>query len=112
MKYRKKTNLNEPSVYILLALITEPLSGYDIAKKVSEITEERLEIKTGIMYPTLSSLSNLGYIELAETIEEERNKKIYKITEQGQKAVEQEMERLQTMLKEIKTAIEGGRPYE
>lgn len=112
MKYQKKTKLNEPSTYILLALVSEPLSGYDIAKKVSEITEERLEIKTGIMYPTLSSLNNLGYIELAEMIEEERNKKIYRITKQGQKAIEQEMERLQTQLLEMKSVFEGGRVYE
>lgn len=83
MKYKKRTSLNESSIYILLVLMTESLSGYDIARKVFQMTEGRIEIKTGIMYPTLSSLSNLGYIKQVQEQTEGRNKKIYDITDQG-----------------------------
>lgn len=103
-----KKPINEPSLYILLALLKEPLSGYDLARNILAMTNGRLEIKTGIMYPTLSALSNLEYIELLDIDNPERNKKIYKITQSGRKAVESELKRIEMMMAEIKTAIEGG----
>lgn len=112
MKYKKRTNLNEASIYILLALVPESLSGYDIARKVMQLSEGRIEIKTGIMYPTLSSLNNLGYIRQVEEQTVGRNKKIYDITEQGRIAIENEAERLECMLMEIKSAIRGGKRNE
>jgi DNA-binding PadR family transcriptional regulator len=112
MKYKKRTNLNEPSTYILLALMSEPLSGYDIARRVIQLTEGRIEIKTGIMYPTLSSLNNLGYIKQVEEKTIGRNKKIYDITEQGKSAIANEVDKLEMMLLEMQSAIQGGRAYE
>ena len=108
MKYKKRTNLNEPSIYILLALMSESLSGYDIVRRVIQLTEGRLEIKTGIMYPTLSSLDNLGYIKQVEEQTIGRSKKIYDITEQGKTAIENEVARLEMMLAEMKSTMLGG----
>ncbi len=108
MKYKKRTNLNEPSIYILLALMSESLSGYDIVRRVIQLTQGRVEIKTGIMYPTLSSLDNLGYIKQVEEQTIGRSKKIYDITEQGKTAIENEVARLELMLAEMKSAMLGG----
>ena len=99
--------INEPSLYILLSLLQNPLSGYAIAREVMKITEGRLEIKTGTMYPTLKVLLNQEYISLVEVKKLERNKKIYKITEKGREAVDIEMKRLETIMSEIKTVIKG-----
>ncbi len=46
--------MNDP--YILTALVFEPLSGYDITQRVVQFTEGRVEIKTSMISPTLSSL--------------------------------------------------------
>jgi DNA-binding PadR family transcriptional regulator len=108
MKYKKRINLNEPSLYILLALMSESLSGYDITRRVLTLTQGRVEIKTGIMYPTLSSLNNLGYIKQVEEQKTGRSKKIYDITEQGKIAIENEVIRLEMMLTEMKSAMIGG----
>jgi DNA-binding PadR family transcriptional regulator len=102
-----KKRINEPSLYILLSLLQNPLSGYAIAREVMKITEGRLEIKTGTMYPTLKVLLNQEYISLVEVKKLERNKKIYKITEKGREAVDIEMKRLETIITEIKTIVVG-----
>ena len=103
-----KKNLNEPSLYILLSLIKKPLNGYAITREVMRITDGRLEIKTGTMYPTLNSLSKQGYMELLDIENPERNKKTYQITDKGRKAIEDEMNILERMLFEIKTEFKGG----
>jgi len=103
-----KKPINEPSLYILLALLKQPLSGYELARSILTMTNGRLEIKTGIMYPTLSALTNLEYIELLDIDNPERNKKIYKITQSGKKVIENEVKRIEMILSEAKMAIEGG----
>ncbi len=103
-----KKNLNEPSLYILLSLNRQPLNGYAITREVMRITDGRLEIKTGTMYPTLNSLSKQGYMELLDIENPERNKKTYQITDKGRKAIEDEMNILERMLLEIKTELKGG----
>lgn len=100
--------LNEPSIYILLALYLYPLSGYTITREVLRITGGRLEIKTGIMYPTLKNLMDEGYIKLLDIENAERNRKVYEITEKGKEIVEVEKRRLLTMLDEIDLATHGG----
>ncbi|MFT9493895.1 PadR family transcriptional regulator [Anaerosolibacter sp.] len=103
-----KKNLNEPSLYILLSLNRQPLNGYAITREVMRITEGRLEIKTGTMYPTLNTLSKQRYIELLDIENPERNKKTYRITDIGRQAIEDEMNILERMLFEIKTELKGG----
>lgn len=112
MKYKKRTNLNEPSLYTLLVLMKDTLCGYDITRHIFQLTKGRVEIKPGIMYPTLSSLSNLGYIKQADEQTEGRNKKYYDITDQGKLIVANEIDRLEVMLAEMKLVIEGGQEYE
>jgi DNA-binding PadR family transcriptional regulator len=112
MKYKKSTNLNEPSTYILLALMNQQLCGYDITREVLYMTEGRVEIKPGIMYPTLSSLSNLGYIKQVDEQTEGRSKKIYDITDQGRVRIANEIDRLEQMLSVLKLAVKGGNKNE
>ncbi|MEA1974840.1 MAG: PadR family transcriptional regulator [Bacillota bacterium] len=100
-----KKRINEPSLYILLSLLQNHLSGYAIVREVMKITKGRLEIKTGIMYPTLKILLNQGYISRVEVEKVERNKKIYKLTEKGREAIDIEMKRLETITSEIKEVI-------
>jgi len=107
MEKEAKKRINEPSLYILLSLMQNPLSGYVIAREVMKITEGRLEIKTGVMYPMLKILFNQDYISLVDVEKAERNKKIYKITEKGREAVDIEMKRIEIIMLEIKTVVKG-----
>lgn len=101
MKQRSENGINETTLYILLSLVLEDLSGYGITKKIKIITNEKLVINSGIMYPTLKKLTEKGYIHLIEIEKAGRNKKIYKIKEEGKKAIELEQRKLEKLLLEI-----------
>lgn len=102
MKNKPSINLNEPSFYILLALSKEPMSGYELTRDILNITKGRLEVRTGTMYPTLKKLVDHKLIEQIDETSQERNKKIYKLTEEGKKILQYEVDILKEKLEEIK----------
>ncbi|MCF8019064.1 MAG: PadR family transcriptional regulator [Vallitaleaceae bacterium] len=111
MKNKPSINLNEPSFYILLALSKEPMSGYELTRDILNITKGRLEVRTGIMYPTLKKLLDLMLIEQIEENSQERNKKIYQLTDEGKKILQQEVDMLKEKLEEVMLIMnetEGG----
>jgi len=67
----------------MLKIISEgEVSGYDIIKKVGELTGKKPS--TGSVYPLLKSMENKGWI----TGKDIGNKKLYKITNSGNEVVE------------------------
>jgi len=102
MKNKSSINLNEPSFYILLALSKEPMSGYELTRDILNITKGRLEVKTGTMYPTLKKLLEHQLIEQIDETSQERNKKIYQLTEVGKKTLQHEVDMLKEKLEEVK----------
>jgi DNA-binding PadR family transcriptional regulator len=111
MKNKSFINLNEPSYYILLALSKEPMSGYELTRNILNITKGRLEVRTGTMYPTLKKLVDHKLIELVEESSQERNKKTYHLTEEGEKILQHEVDMLKEKLEEVKLIMnetEGG----
>jgi DNA-binding PadR family transcriptional regulator len=112
MKNKPTINLNEPSFYILLALSKEPMSGYELTRMIYDLTKGRLEVKTGTMYPTLKRLSVHQLIELMEDQSQERNKKIYQLTDEGKHLLQLEVDLLNEKIKEVKSIMnktKGGR---
>jgi len=73
---------------VLLILQEQPLSGYEIIRA--------LENKHGhapspaVVYPTLRLLEDQGYVRLSE----QENKKVYALTEEGKKCLEENRERI------------------
>lgn len=112
MKYKKRESLNEASLYILLVLLHETLCGYDISKKVYHLSAGSLEIKPGVMYPTLSSLVSRGYIEQVNIQQIGREKKFYDITDKGRMAINNEIKRIDALSLLIKSLVEGGKENE
>jgi|JUEG02.1.fsa_nt_gi DNA-binding PadR family transcriptional regulator len=102
MKNKPSINLNEPSFYILLALYKERMSGYELTRDILNITKGRLEVRTGTMYPTLKKLVDHKLIEQIDETSQERNKKIYQLTEEGKKILQHEVDILKEKLEEIK----------
>lgn len=102
MKNKPSINLNEPSFYILLALSKEPMSGYELTRDILNITKGRLEVRTGTMYPTLKKLVDHKLVEQINETSQERNKKIYQLTEEGKKILQYEVDMLKEKLEEIK----------
>ncbi len=93
----KFKTLTEQMYYILLCLRKE-CCGTDIMKDVSEMTAGRVKIGPGTLYNLLEQFAGAGMI--VETGSEGR-KRSYVITEEGQRALRAEYERLLLQVKDF-----------
>ncbi|MCL2471854.1 MAG: PadR family transcriptional regulator [Propionibacteriaceae bacterium] len=81
--------LTEAVFYILVAL-TEPLHGYGIMLKVSDMTHGRVSLAAGTLYGALSALANKGWLDVDVVDDQKR----YRLTDAGLAALRDEQERL------------------
>lgn len=73
----------ELKYFILKSLASEPLHGYLLMKRIEENSMGMWKPTAGSLYPALTSLKEDGFIEIKETEEIGRNRKIYRITKAG-----------------------------
>ena len=102
----------DSSYYILLSLL-EPRHGYGIMKYVEELTEGEFIIGPATLYTTIKKIQNSGYIELDG--ESEDRKKIYKLTEEGERLILSEIKRRIRMAeqgKKVLREVKGVEDYE
>ncbi|MGD8402854.1 MAG: helix-turn-helix transcriptional regulator [Anaerolineales bacterium] len=90
--------LTEPTYFILLSLSPKPKHGYAIMKDVQEISENRVILSTGTLYGALKRLLDQGWIIRMEEKISSRDRKVYKLTEYGQRVLKEEITRLQNLL--------------
>lgn len=89
--------LTEAVFYILLAL-HQPRHGYGIMQQIQELTQNRVLLGPGTLYGALSTLVEKGWIEpLAET--ESSRRKEYVITDRGRLVFQQELARLEELVR-------------
>ena len=88
--------LTEAVYYILLSLM-EPMHGYGIMQNVETLSGGRVRLAAGTLYGAINTLLEKGWITALPGIKDSR-KKEYRITEDGKKAVEVEILRLQELL--------------
>jgi len=98
---------------VLLKLISEqPRHGYDLIRAIEELTGGRYAPSPGVVYPTLTMLEEMGYIEQAGG---EGARKPYQITDVGTAHLrenEKEAEELLSRLKALSPTYnpDGGSP--
>jgi DNA-binding PadR family transcriptional regulator len=73
--------------YVILRLLAEkPRHGYEIIKELEDRFSGAYAPSAGTVYPTLTLLEDLGY---ATVVPEEGGKKVYSITPEGEKYLEE-----------------------
>ncbi|HWF77768.1 MAG TPA: PadR family transcriptional regulator [Caulobacteraceae bacterium] len=73
--------------FVMLKLISEqPRHGYEIIKAIEEKVGGAYSPSPGVIYPTLTLLEELGYVTVEAA---EGGKKLYRITEAGDAALEE-----------------------
>jgi DNA-binding PadR family transcriptional regulator len=73
--------------YVILQLLAEkPRHGYEIMKELEDKSGGSYAPSAGTVYPTLQLLEDMGYASVAM---EEGGKKVYSITDEGRKYLEQ-----------------------
>jgi PadR family transcriptional regulator, regulatory protein PadR len=76
---------------ILKVIALEPMHGWAIAQRISQMSNDVLQVGQGSLYPALHKLEQQGWID-AEWRDSENNRraKYYTLTRDGRRAMKQE----------------------
>lgn len=94
--------LTESTYFILLSLSPQPKHGYAIMKDVQVLSESRIVLSTGTLYGALKRLLDLGWIVRLDDANPKgnvRDRKVYRLSQQGQGVLKEEIARLNTLLR-------------
>ncbi len=89
--------MTETSFYILLCL-REESHGYNIIRKVEELTAGEIQISPGTMYGSLSKMEKDNLICF---VREEEKRKTYCITDLGKDVLALEMQRIERLYRNM-----------
>ena len=103
MPRKQFQTLTEPMYYVLLSL-TKPIHGYGIMQRVEEITKGRVKVGPGTLYNHIARFESEG---LVERVPSKEKKKVYILTEKGHKMLEEEWNRLNQLVEDGRTTMEG-----
>jgi PadR family transcriptional regulator len=68
-----------------------PLHGYGIARRIEQISGDKLLVNYGTLYPALLKLEQEGYVSSEWGVSENNRKaRFYKLTRAGRKQIERE----------------------
>jgi DNA-binding PadR family transcriptional regulator len=82
--------------FVLTALRAGPLHGHAISKSIKELSEGRVQPSVGTLYGILERLNERGVITVdREEVVNGRNRRYFRITDEGQSLVEAEARRMQ-----------------
>jgi DNA-binding PadR family transcriptional regulator len=101
MKSEPTAPLTEATFFILLSLSPAPKHGYAIMKDVKELSDGRIVFSTGTLYGAIRRLLEQGWIKRVKDPQPnptDRERKSYTLTEKGRRVVNNEMERLKSLL--------------
>jgi len=89
--------MRSATYYILASLAGEPLHGYAIAKRAAELSDGAVTITAGTLYGALDRLTDQGLIVVDhEEVVNGRNRRYYRITDDGQHAMVAELASMRT----------------
>ncbi|GAA3118850.1 hypothetical protein GCM10020001_043660 [Nonomuraea salmonea] len=92
---RGTSEVSEPMYFVLTALRAGPLHGHAISKSIKELSAGRVQPSVGTLYGILERLNERGVITVdrEETVNG-RNRRYFRITDEGQALVEAEARRM------------------
>jgi DNA-binding PadR family transcriptional regulator len=87
--------VQEPTFLILTALAAEPLHGYGLMRRVRDLSEDQVRLRTGTLYGALDRLMAEGLIAAdREEVVDGRLRRYYRLADDGAAVLEAEAERL------------------
>ncbi len=96
----KSEPLTESYFYILLCLAKEPMHGYGIMRETERLSDGMVKIGSGTMYGAASNMMKKKWIaECKASGPGMERKRMYELTGEGRKALEEEICRLKRMVR-------------
>lgn len=96
--------LTESMFYVLMAFCHGPMCGIDAAQFIEKRTRGRLRMGPATLYTVIGKFEKEKYIK---EVEVEGRKRTYRITDQGRRAYDEELNRLRQCVADA----EGGPRY-
>ena len=92
---------------IVLKLLSEQekMYGYEITKKVKELTKGELQLTEGALYPALHKLEAEGLLTASIALIGNRPRKYYSLTKNGKKEVQHKLAEFQSFLTQMQTVL-------
>ena len=92
---------------IILKLLADggKMYGYEITQKVKALSNEKILLKEGSLYPALHKLLHDGLVEVETVHIGKRIRKYYKITQKGQVQKQAQFEELREFLQTIQQLV-------
>lgn len=110
MEAQQYLPLTEPTFFILLVLAPGPQHGYAIMKETAALSDGRVQLSTSTLYSAIKRLLDQGWIERAPAasgVKKGRERKAYQLTDLGQRILNAETARLQSLVAVAQQASEG-----
>ena len=86
---KREMEVLTPQMYYVLLVLHQPMHGYEIMNEITRITNGEITVGAGSLYTLLPKFEKECYIKLVKV---ENNKKIYQITNLGNKKLQKEKE--------------------
>jgi transcriptional regulator len=76
---------------ILKAVAAQRLNGVEISRRISQLTEDTIEVSYGSLFPALHRMEEKGWLVAQwNASENNRNAKYYQLTKKGRKQLAEE----------------------
>jgi PadR family transcriptional regulator, regulatory protein PadR len=91
---------------ILRVLQPGPIHGYAIAQRIHTLSKELLQVEEGSLYPALQRMLMKGWVKAEWGISETNRKvRFYKLTAEGRKQLQAEIEDFDRVLEGIQSVM-------
>jgi len=101
---------------IILKLLSENsrLYGYEMTQSVKQLTEGKIELTFGALYPILHKLEKEGVVQTESEVVNNRNRIYYSLTESGKGTAQEKIEELEEFVQSLKALLKPnyGLSYE
>jgi PadR family transcriptional regulator, regulatory protein PadR len=93
---------------VLKALALEPIHGWGIGLRIQELSQGRLDVNQGSLYPALQRLEHRGWVESDwQSTENNRRARYYSLTKLGRKALGEEVDKWKRFAATMTLVIES-----
>jgi transcriptional regulator len=93
---------------VLKALALEPMHGWGIGLRIQQISNGRLDVNQGSLYPALQRLEHHGWVESDwQSTENNRRARYYTLTKLGRKALGEEVDKWKRFAETMALVLES-----
>jgi PadR family transcriptional regulator PadR len=107
--FSRELKKGNTELLVMSLLAARPRHGYDIGKRIEQVSDGRLQFRIGSLYPILCRLEDRGLIS-GRWVERagERRRRFYRLTPRGRRALAKERGLWQEFVLAMNSVVGGG----